>query len=182
MVGCSILNGCRKLAPPRAIRLHIRSFSRRTRASGFHRSPLPCVHCDGHMLADTPRASPWCPWALLCRAPSGQRPDKPCSHLATWECALGQGGEPVWMFCMFALMAKAGDFCPKCSQTNTLQMPPADTTSFRKCLNDCQMFHSPQYLKKKKDCYSAPASTPHFISEFPICQTGSSGKQGPSCG
>ena len=148
----------------------------------FHRSPLPCVHCDGHMLADTPRASPWCPWALLCRAPSGQRPDKPCSHLATWECALGQGGEPVRMFCMFALMAKAGDFCPKCSQTNTLQMPPADTTSFRKCLNDCQMFHSPQYLKKKKDCYSAPASTPHFISEFPICQTGSSGKQGPSCG
>ena len=99
----------------------------------FHRSPLPCVHCDGHMLADTPRASPWCPWALLCRAPSGQRPDKPCSHLATWECALGQGGEPVRMFCMFALMAKAGDFCPKCSQTNTLQMPPADTTSFRKC-------------------------------------------------
>ena len=34
--------------------------------------------------------------------------------------------------------------CPKCSQTNTL--PPADTTSVRKCLNDCQMFHSPQYF------------------------------------
>ena len=36
--------------------------------------------------------------------------------------------------------------------------------------------------KKKKDCYSAPASTPRFISEFPIRQTGSSGRQGPSCG
>lgn len=50
------------------------------------------------------------------------------------------------MFRVFALMAKAGDFCPKRSQTSTLQMPPADTTSFRKCLNDCQVFHSPQYF------------------------------------
>lgn len=82
------------------------------------------------------------------------------------------------MFRVFALMAKAGDFCPKRSQTSTLQMPPADTTSFRKCLNDCQVFHSPQYFFFFNG-YSAPESTPCFISEFPVWQTGSSGKQGP---
>lgn len=140
MVGCPILNGCRKLAPPRAIRLHIRSFSTAHQSQWFSQEPPPLVSTAmGTCLQTHPSQS------MAPVAPSGRRPDVPCSRLDTWECALGQGGEPVRMFCMFALMAKAGDFCPKCSQTNTLQMPPADTTSFRKCLNDCQMFHSPQY-------------------------------------
>lgn len=41
------------------------------------------------------------------------------------------------------------------------------------------MFHSSIAKNKQNYCYFAPEPAPHFTSEFPVCQKGSSGEWGP---
>ena len=183
LASCSTVNGCQNPAPHRVTLVSIRRPGGRgqilcPRANGFGGNSGPRFIMKGTAFTDVPLASLWCPWSLWSRARSSQAPNIPCNSFSCVGVGMGTGSSLGCRLYMHWL-ARTRDFCPKCGQTSTLQMPPQASPVWGNIRLPNVPFAPLQKIHIY--CYLAPEST-HFSSEFSVCQTGSSGEQGPSCG